>query len=104
MHPGNLIVEQLNTQKIRSGELDENIRLVAIDLGSLGQKTNSNDKSKRIGDIHWVAECLNTLSRKITDNSEYYDEKDWRLAFLLEEKAAYLKPPIISQNQIAYDR
>jgi hypothetical protein len=102
LHPGNLLIEELSIPKKRIGELDENIRLVAIDLGSLGQKTKSNDITKRDGDLHWVAKCLNVLSRKITDNSNYYDEKDWRLAFMLEEKADYLKPPIISQKQISY--
>ena len=102
LHQGNLLVEDLPQQKLRLGEIDENIKIVAIDLGSLDQKTKSNDANKRIGDIHWVAECLYTLSRKITDNPFYYDEKDWRLAFLLEEKADYLKPSIIAQKQITY--
>lgn len=102
LHPGNLLIEELTPQRKRTGELDENIRLMAIDLGSLGQKTKSNDATKRDGDLHWVAKCINTLSRKITDNPEKYDKKDWRLAFLLEEKADYLKPPVISQKQISY--
>ncbi|MCD9186335.1 MAG: protein kinase [Pyrinomonadaceae bacterium] len=102
LHPGNLLIEELSVQKRRVGEIDENIKVVAIDLGSLNQQTKSNDETNRVGDLHWVAQCLNTLSRKITDNSEYYDEKDWRLAFLLEEKADYLKPSVISQKQISY--
>lgn len=102
LHPGNLLIEELNPSKKRLGEVDENIKVVAIDLGSLDQKTKSNDESQRVGDLHWVANCLNVLSRKVTDNSEYYDEKDWRLAFLLQEKADYLKPAIIYQKQITY--
>ena len=102
LHPGNLLIEQLTSAKKRPAEIDENIKVVAIDLGSLDQKTKSNDDADRIGDVHWVAQCLNALSRKITDNPDYYDEKDWRLAFLLEEKADFLKPSITSQKQITF--
>lgn len=103
LHPGNVLIEELSTAKKRSSEIDENIRVVAIDLGSLDQKTKSNDDSKRVGDLHWVARCLFDLSRKITDNPAHYDEKDWRLAFLLEEKADFLKPAYILQRHITYD-
>lgn len=103
LHPRNVLIEELPTAKKRSSEIDENIRVVAIDLGSLDQKTKSNDDSKRVGDLHWVAKCLFDLSRKITDNPTYYDEKDWRLAFLLEEKADFLKPAYILQRHITYD-
>ncbi|WP_046756652.1 ORC-CDC6 family AAA ATPase [Kordia jejudonensis] len=102
LHPGNLLIEKLLPQKKRIDGIDENIKLIAIDLGSLGQETKSNDDSKRAGDLHWVAECINRLSRKITDNASHYDEKDWRLAYLLEEKADYLKPPVIAQKQLSY--
>ncbi len=103
LHPGNVLIEELPAAKKRSSEIDENIRVVAIDLGSLDQKTKSNDDSKRVGDLHWVAKCLFDLSRKITDNPTHYDEKDWRLAFLLEEKADFLKPAYILQRHITYD-
>lgn len=102
LHPGNILIEELTPAKRRLGEIDENIKVVAIDLGSLSQTTKSNDESNRVGDLHWIAKCLNILSRKITDNSEYYDQKDWRLAFLLEEKADFLKPAIIFQKQLSY--
>ncbi len=102
LHPGNIIIENLTPARRRLGETDENIRAVAIDLGSLNQKTKSHDDSDRVGDLHWIAQCLYTLSRKITDNPDNYDEKDWRLAFLLEEKADFLKPEIIHQKQITY--
>lgn len=102
LHPGNIIIENLQGAKKRLGEIDENVKAVAIDLGSSGQKTKSNDESERIGDLHWVAQCLYMLSRRITDNPVRYDEKDWRLAFLLEEKAEFLKPEVIHQKQITY--
>ncbi|WP_426582707.1 hypothetical protein [Mucilaginibacter sp. R-33] len=102
LHPGNIMIENLPPSRKRLGEIDENIKVVAIDLGSVDQKTKSHDESDRTGDLHWVAQCLNKLSRRITDDPDQYDEKDWRLAFLLEEKADFLKPEIIHQKQITY--
>ncbi|WP_172885275.1 ORC-CDC6 family AAA ATPase [Mucilaginibacter gotjawali] len=102
LHPGNVMIEKLPSSRTRLGEIDENVRVVAIDLGSVDQKTKSHDDSDRVGDLHWIAQCLNMLSRRITDNPDKYDEKDWRLAFLLEEKADFLKPEIIHQKQITY--
>ncbi len=102
LHAGNIMIESLPSSRKRLGELDENIKVVAIDLGSMDQMTKSNDDSNRIGDIHQVALILNKLSRKITDNPDFYDAKDWRLAFLLEEKADYFKPEIFHQKQITY--
>lgn len=102
LHTGNIMVEFLSVTKKRSDAIDENIRIVAIDLGSLTQETKSNDESNRVGDLHQIAICLNLLSRRITDNPNYYNEKDWRLAFLLEEKADYFKPSIIHQKQLSY--
>lgn len=102
LHAGNIMIENLSPAKRRLNAIDENIRVVAIDLGSLQQNTKSNDDNNRIGDLHQIAKCLNLLSRRITDNPDYYDQKDWRLAFLLEEKADFLKPSITSQKQITY--
>jgi serine/threonine protein kinase len=102
LHPGNIIIENLPPTRKRFDEIDENIKVVAIDLGSADQKTKSNDDTDRIGDLHWVARCLNLLSRKITNNLDTYDQKDWRLALLLEEKADFLKPEVIHQRQITY--
>jgi len=96
------MVEHLTPARRRMNAIDENIRVVAIDMGSLNQVTKSNDDADRIGDLHQVANCLNILSRRITDNPDYYDQKDWRLAFLLEEKADHLKPSITSQKPITY--
>ncbi|ACU60047.1 ORC-CDC6 family AAA ATPase [Chitinophaga pinensis] len=102
LHPGNIIIEELPSTRKRFNEIDENIKGVAIDLGSLHQKTKSNDPNDRVGDLHWIGRCLSLLSRKITDNADKYGEKDWRLAFLLEEKADFLKPDVIHQRQITY--
>jgi serine/threonine protein kinase len=98
LHAGNIIVEELDPERRRLGELDDNIKAIAIDFGSLGPKTQSGDKSKRIGDLHRVAVILDQLSKKILEDPENSDERDYRLASLLEERAKILLPSVENQR------
>lgn len=103
LHPGNIIIQKLKDENKRVGELDEHIKAVAIDFGSLGKKSQSGDKANRIGDLHWVANTLNTLSIKILDNPHNSEERDYRLASLLEERARILFPRVTSQRVYEFD-
>ena len=98
LHPGNIIIQKLKDDNKRVGELDEYVKAVAIDFGSLGDKTQSGDKSNRIGDLHWVAKTLDILSQKILENPYNSEERDYRLASLLEERAHILFPRITNQR------
>lgn len=101
LHSGNIIIEELDKEQIRLGELDESIKAVAIDFGSLDSKTQSGDESQRIGDLHRIATTLDDLSKKILDDPNSSDERDYRLASLLEERARILFPTI--ENQRTYE-
>ena len=103
LHPGNIIIQKLKDENKRIGELDENIKAVAIDFGSLDNKTQSGDKSNRVGDLHRIAHILNTLSEKILDNPHNSEERDYRLASLLEERAHILFPRVTSQRVYEFD-
>jgi len=103
LHPGNIIIQNLKDDNKRVGELDEYIKTVAIDFGSLGKKSQSGDKSNRVGDLHWVAQTLNSLSLKILDNPQNSEERDYRLASLLEERAHILFPRITNQRVYEFD-
>jgi serine/threonine protein kinase len=103
LHPGNIIIQKLKDENKRVGELDEYIKAVAIDFGSLGEKTQSGDKSHRIGDLHWVAKTLDILSQKILDNPYNSEERDYRLASLLEERARILFPRVTSLRVYEFD-
>jgi len=103
LHPGNIIIGRLKEENRRTGELDETIKAVAIDFGSLGKRTQSGDKSERKGDLHQVAQVLNTLSQKILDNPYNSEEKDYRLAGLLEERARILFPRVTSTRVYEFD-
>nr|WP_320037611.1 AarF/UbiB family protein [uncultured Bacteroides sp.] len=103
LHPGNIILQKLKDDYKRVGELDEYIKAVAIDFGSLRDKTQSGDNSNRVGDLHWVARTLNILSQKILENPYNSEERDYRLAGLLEERAHILFPRVTSQRIYEFD-
>lgn len=103
LHPGNILIQKLKEENKRIGELDEYIKAVAIDFGSLKEKTGSGDKTNRKGDLHWIADTLNKLSQKILDNPYNTEERDFRLASLLEERAHILFPRVTSQRVYEFD-
>lgn len=103
LHPGNIMIEELDEEHRRLGELDEAVKAVAIDFGSLDTKTLSGDSSNRIGDLHRVAETLDDLSKKILNDPANADERDYRLASLLEERARLLFPAVESQRTFQFE-
>ncbi|MFZ1528227.1 MAG: hypothetical protein WAT19_05735 [Ferruginibacter sp.] len=56
-----------------------------------------------MSDLHWVADTLNTLSQRILENPYISEERDYRLASLLEERARLLFPRITSQRIYEFD-
>lgn len=103
LHPGNIIIQKLKDDSKRVGEIDEYVKAVAIDFGSLGDKTQSGDNSNRIGDLHWVARTLDILSQKILENPYNSEERDYRLASLLEERAHILFPRVTNQRVYEFE-
>ncbi|GAB5399532.1 MAG: hypothetical protein Aureis2KO_11170 [Aureisphaera sp.] len=102
LHPGNIIIEELDADRKRLGELDDSIKAVAIDFGSLGPKSQSGDKSNRVGDLHRIAITLNQLGKMILEDPEGSDERDYRLASLLEERAKILLPSVENQRTFEF--
>ncbi|MCG9970731.1 AarF/UbiB family protein [Christiangramia crocea] len=103
LHPGNIIIEKLEKDKIRIGEINNRVKAVAIDFGSLGSKTQSGD-GKHLSDLHQVANILIDLSRKLLDNPQNINERDYRLASLLEERGRLLLPKITSQRHFEFEQ
>lgn len=103
LHPGNIIIQDLESDEKRIDAICDSIKAVAIDFGSLAGKSQSGDKSNRIGDVHWIAQILNKLSSRILEIPEIADERDYRLASLLEERAKILFPAITSQRRFEYN-
>jgi hypothetical protein len=103
LHPGNIIIEKLKEDNKRIGELDEYRKAVAIDLGSIDDKTQSGDTSNRVGDLHRIADVLDTLSQRILENPYNTEERDYRLASLLEERARILFPRVTNQRVYEFE-
>lgn len=103
LHPGNVIIQELTSEQIRIGEIKDSLKAVAIDFGSLGAKSQSGDKSGRIGDLHWIAKILSELSNQILQSPDSVEERDFRLASLLEERAKILFPNTTSQRTYEFE-
>jgi hypothetical protein len=63
LHSGNIIVQRLSPQTLRSNAIDATIRAVAIDFGSVSDASKSGDH--HIGDQHHIARHLAALSSAI---------------------------------------
>jgi len=92
LHAENLIVEELTHENRRSGEIDEGIRVVAIDIGSLSSMNKAGDSPDRKGDVHWIADYLINLSEKLLRDPSSTTDQDFRIANLLQDRARLLFP------------
>ncbi len=92
LHAENLIVQELPHEERRADEVDNHIRVVAIDIGSLTSTNKAGDSPDRQGDVHWVADYLIKLSEKLLKNPDTTSDQDFRLASLLEDRAKLLFP------------
>ncbi|GGH03004.1 ORC-CDC6 family AAA ATPase [Pedobacter zeae] len=103
LHFGNLIVSDLKKNNYRIGEINGAIKVYVIDFGSSGSKSQSDPEKNRLGDLHWVAKILEILSKKILDSPNTSEERDFRLALLLEERAKIIFPSVSSQRVFSFD-
>lgn len=103
LHMGNLIVSPLSKSNFRPYEIDQSTKLYAIDFGSSSEKTQSDPNKKRLGDLHWVASILEILSKKILDSPTGTEERDFRLALLLEERAKIIFPSVSNQRVYSFE-
>lgn len=103
LHPENLIIQQLSSADRRSGEIDNFIRVVAIDIGSLTSENKAGDSPDRIGDMHWVANYLISLSEKLIKNPDKASDQNYRLASLFQDRAKLLYPASEFQRTPNFD-
>lgn len=94
LHAENIIIEELPLELRRAGEIEDTIRVVAIDIGSLTTENKSGDSPDRKSDVHWVAKYLIRLSEKLLKNPDQVSDTDFRLASLLEDRAKLLFPAL----------
>ncbi len=92
LHAKNLIVQELPHHERRADEVDNNIRVVAIDIGSLTSEIKADGSPDRQEDVHWVANYLIKLSEKLLKRPDNTSDQDFRIASLLEDRAKLLFP------------
>jgi serine/threonine protein kinase len=101
LHAGNLIIQQLNAK--RAEAVDENIRVVAIDLGSVADESKSDPEIQRLGDLHWVSEHLRDMAASLLRDPDSLQDLDYRIASLLEEIAYRIAPAVNTQRPPSMD-
>ena len=97
LHPENIILESLGMDARRAGAIDDSIRAVAIDLGSVSEGSKSDSEELRLGDLHWIALYLNKIVRKLLRDPDHISDLENRLASALQLIAQSISP--IPENQ-----
>ena len=101
LHAENIILKELNDSNKRGDEINNYIKAIAIDLGSLSEESKSNE-SQRIGDLHQIARYLKVLSQKLLNNPESTNDNEYRLAILLDDQSRLISPKVENQTVIGF--
>jgi hypothetical protein len=96
LHDGNVIVQRLSASSRRAEALDDSVRAVAIDLGSITDASKSD--SARLGDLRSVARHLETFANRLLVRPGEASDLDTRLAGQLQEIAALLSSEAVNQR------
>lgn len=97
LHAGNLLVRSLPRDQRRAETIDPGIMAVAVDLGSITDKSRSHEE-QQTGDLHQVAHHLLTLAERLLDRPERGSDVEYRLATALQEIAQMLSPESAMQR------
>jgi hypothetical protein len=93
LHAENVIVEILRSEARRSNCICDNIKVKAIDLGSVGEESKSNET--RLGDLSHIAGHIDGLLNQLLADIEKLDDRDYRVVLALQGVVAGL----LSQSQ-----
>lgn len=91
LHPANIMIEILNSENKKSGNIDKFTNVVAIDLGSISEESKS-ENNKRKNDVHYIANYMQLLSKQILEKPSTTNQKDFRVALALDRIARMLMP------------
>lgn len=93
LHPGNIIVSNLQQGTRRIDQIDNGIKLIIIDLNSASDKTQSSNN--RLGDINWIGDTIQKLVKQFIDRKESSKEnltdKENRILVHFENYSKLLK-------------
>ena len=80
LHAQNIIIEELGHGVRRANAIDDSVRAVAIDLGSISDASRSDSEQPRLGDLHRIGEHLNKLVDNLLRDPDKISDLDNRLA------------------------
>jgi hypothetical protein len=100
LHDENIIIERLGTARRRPEAIDDSVRAVAIDLGSMAEH-DSRD-SHHIGDIEAVTGHLYAMAARLVDDPANGDT-EYRLASVLDDIWHALAPDAVMQRAPDYE-
>ena len=95
LHDENIIIQKLREDARRAEAIDETLRAVAIDLGSVGDASKSDACDFRFGDQHWLCRHLQRLVdtlRGTHNDIDTVDDLENRIAEAMERTLSFLLP------------
>jgi hypothetical protein len=98
LHGDNIRIRELGPASRRADAIDESIRAVAIDLGSLSNASRSNPDSLRLGDLHEIARHLLALSERLLRDPDNTADLEYRLAHVIREIGLMLSPDSLQSS------
>ncbi|WP_440710677.1 ORC-CDC6 family AAA ATPase [Herbiconiux sp. YIM B11900] len=101
LHSGNILVQELPPELERGGAIDPFVQVVAVDLGSVLDRSRS-DEAKQIADSHQVTEHLMRLALRVVPDPIDAPDVEYRLALALNDIANLLKPETLTQRNPNY--
>ena len=102
LHDKNIIIQQLVPEQRRAEAIDDGVRAVAVDLGSIGDASRSDPGEARLGDLEQVVNHLLSLRERLLDTPTRTPDLDYRLASVLDEVAQLLAPDPTAQRTPDY--
>ncbi|MFH1466067.1 MAG: hypothetical protein ABIO70_16910 [Pseudomonadota bacterium] len=90
LHHRNLIVERLPPSRHRPEAIDETVRLVGIDMGSIADRSRSGPPRQALGDLTATASFLAEFAQRLLRNPDDTQDADYRLASTLVEIASLM--------------
>ena len=99
LHDSNIIVHRLQPGSRRADALDESIRTIAVDLGSVADRSKSG--TTRLSDLQSICSHIAGFASRLTQPPDEASEIDYRLAAKLQEIAQSLasEPPNLRPPQ-----
>ncbi len=95
LHANNILIQFLREDARRAEAMDETIRAVAIDLGSVSDASKSDLVEERYGDQAWLARHLQRMMNRLRENEtnlDDLDDSDNRIAEAFERILYFLLP------------